>query len=85
MLDTFNGLRLHPLRQRRAESAAAKTSDSSGASREQAGEDRSPRNQLTAVAATAVVAALACGVRVQRVGDSGARASCDTPASSAGR
>lgn len=74
------------LLQRRAERADAKTSDSTGAPREQARGARSPRNQLTAIAVLAVVAALACGVQVYRVGDSGARAAWgDTPASSGGK
>lgn len=74
------------LLQRRAEGAAAPTGDSTGAPREQAGGARGVRRELMAVAALAVVAAVACGVQVYRVGDSGARATWgDTPASSGGR
>ncbi|RYC03802.1 DUF2231 domain-containing protein [Nocardioides zhouii] len=47
---------------------------------------RTTSRQLSTVAVLAVIAAVACGVQVYRVGDSGARAAWgDTPASSSGK
>lgn len=72
------------LLQWRTERAPVPTNDSARAPGGQVG-GRSVRRQLTTVAALAVVAAVACGVQVYRVGDSGARAAWgDTPAASSG-
>jgi predicted membrane protein DUF2231 len=70
------------LMQWRAERAVVPSADTGVAPAGQGDAIRGKRRQLTAVAALAVVAALACGVQVYRVGDSGARAAWgDTPAS----
>ncbi len=50
---------------------------------ERAGAEVQPTRVLTVVAALAVVAGLACGVQVYRVGDSGARAAWGDAATSA--
>ncbi|VXC46528.1 DUF2231 domain-containing protein [Nocardioides sp. AX2bis] len=62
----------------RAERAARRSSGDAGAG-------TATSKQLTAVAAVAVLAAVACGVQVYRVGDSGARAAWgDVPSASGG-
>lgn len=63
----------------RAGRAASRSSGGAGVSTSTGGK------QLTAVAAVAVLAAVACGVQVYRVGDSGARAAWgDVPSASGG-
>jgi uncharacterized membrane protein len=74
------------LLQRRSERTEVPQGGSTAAPGAESGGSRSARRQLIAVAALAIVAAVACGVQVYRVGDSGARAAWgDTPASSSGR
>ncbi|CAN5539592.1 hypothetical protein BH11ACT8_BH11ACT8_07630 [soil metagenome] len=61
------------LLQRRSERSTAPVSEADPSATDP-GQSSALRNPLTAVAVIAVVAALACGVQVYRVGDSGARA-----------